>query len=297
MKTLDDDFPPLAQRAEFNPAGLELLRQPFPPHQISRLPKPTKAQTDEVKADFKKGIRCDECGGWHHPKVVHLDYVGHAALTDRLLNADPYWHWEPLAMENGLPVMDSNGGMWIRLTVCGVTRLGYGHAGDKSGGDAIKEVIGDALRNAAMRFGAALELWHKGDLHKPEMKVTEDGEIIEGDDSFKFAESKASEVRALMLKKDIEGAAKTLNTLGTNGDYDPEAKELVCRHLDSTIRSGIKAYDAITQAKTHEGLKLAVKAAPKHSIDMLIPFATKRKNELIAMGLPEPIVEPERAAA
>jgi hypothetical protein len=58
--------------------------------------------------------------------------------------------------------------MWIRLTVCGVTRLGYGHAGSKTGGDAIKEVIGDALRNAAMRFGAALDLWHKGDLHGEE---------------------------------------------------------------------------------------------------------------------------------
>jgi hypothetical protein len=45
------------------------------------------------------------------------------------------------------------------------TRLGYGHAGEKQGGDAIKELIGDALRNAAMRFGAALDLWHKGDLH------------------------------------------------------------------------------------------------------------------------------------
>ena len=30
---------------------------------------------------------------------------------------------------------------------------------------AMKERIGDALRNAAMRFGAALDLWHKGDLH------------------------------------------------------------------------------------------------------------------------------------
>jgi len=26
----------------------------------------------------------------------------------------------------------------------------------------MKELIGDALRNAAMRFGAALDLWHKG---------------------------------------------------------------------------------------------------------------------------------------
>ena len=129
--------------------GLALLRAPFPAHQISKLPKPTKAQTEAVKADFKAGIRCKICGAWHHPDVIHLDYVGHAALTDRLLDADNIWTWEPLAMSpDGLPVMDNMGGMWIRLTVCGVTRLGYGHAGEKQGGDAIKEVIGDALRNA-----------------------------------------------------------------------------------------------------------------------------------------------------
>lgn len=125
--------------------GLALLRTPFPANQISYLPK----------------------GG------IKLAYVGHAALTDRLLDADPMWAWEPLAMsDNGLPVMDDMGGMWIRLTVCGVTRLGYGHAGTKTGGDAIKEVIGDALRNAAMRFGAALDLWHKGDLHAHEEETS-----------------------------------------------------------------------------------------------------------------------------
>ena len=69
--------------------GLALLREPFPDHHVSKLPKPTKAQTDAIKADFKKGIRCKLCGAWHHPDVVHLDYVGHAALTDRLLDADP----------------------------------------------------------------------------------------------------------------------------------------------------------------------------------------------------------------
>ena len=146
--------------------GLDLLRAPFPANQISKLPKPTKAQTDAVRNDFKQGIRCEICGGWHHPKVVHLDYVGHAALTDRLLDADPHWNWEPVALtEKGTPATDENGGMWIKLTVCGVTRLGYGHPDGKKGGDAIKELIGDALRNAAMRFGAALDLWHKGDLH------------------------------------------------------------------------------------------------------------------------------------
>lgn len=119
--------------------ALKQLRVPFAPNQISYLPK----------------------GGG-----VKLAYVGHAALTDRLLDVDPGWTWEPLALgANGLPALDESGGLWIRLTVCGVTRLGYGDAGQKKGGDAMKERIGDAMRNAAMRFGAALDLWHKGDLH------------------------------------------------------------------------------------------------------------------------------------
>lgn len=157
------------------PTGLALLRQPFLPHQISKLPKPTKKQTDEVRADFKKGIRCKVCDSWHHPDVIHLDYVGHAAATDRLLEADPEWSWEPVALgPDGLPVLDRNGGLWIRLTVCGVTRLGYGDADGKTGGNAIKEAIGDAIRNAGMRFGMALDLWHKGDLHVDDDAPAED---------------------------------------------------------------------------------------------------------------------------
>ena len=150
--------------------GLELMREPFLENQIGKLPKPSKAQTAEVKADYKKGIRCKLCGQWHHPDVVHLNYVGHAALTDRLLDADPMWTWEPFAIsEDGLPAFDKTGGLWIKLTVCGHTRLGYGHAASseyKDIGGREKEVIGDALRNAAMRFGAALDLWHKGELHE-----------------------------------------------------------------------------------------------------------------------------------
>jgi hypothetical protein len=150
-------------------SGLDLLREPFPANLVSKLPKPTKQQTEAVKKDFKAGIRCKVCGAWHHPKVVHLDYVGHAALTDRLLDCDPEWNWEPMSTDsNGAPMIDDNGGIWIKLTVCGVTRIGYGHPDGKTGGNAIKETIGDALRNAAMRFGAALDLWHKGDLHPDE---------------------------------------------------------------------------------------------------------------------------------
>ena len=76
--------------------------------------------------------------------------------------------------EDGSPSLDKDGGMWIKLTVCGITRLGYGDAESKTGPNATKERIGDALRNAAMRFGAALDLWHKGELHaeEPEEPIT-----------------------------------------------------------------------------------------------------------------------------
>lgn len=152
-------------------AGLAKLREPFPPHLISKLPKETKAQA-EARKNNREGVTCDICGGWHHPRATHLDYVGHAALTDRLLDVDPCWSWEPVAFtQDGLPAFDHTGGLWIKLTVCGVTRLGYGHAAAKPNmdpGAREKEVIGDALRNAAMRFGAALDLWHKGDLHPEE---------------------------------------------------------------------------------------------------------------------------------
>jgi hypothetical protein len=148
--------------------ALTRLREEFKPHQISKLPKPTKAQTEALQKDYRCGTRCGLCGGWHHPDVIHLDYVGHAAATDRLLEVDPVWYWEPMALENGLPKLDKDGGLWGRLTVCGMTRIGYGSAGDKKGGDAIKELIGDLIRNAGMRFGMALTLWHKGELHSNE---------------------------------------------------------------------------------------------------------------------------------
>ena len=132
------------------PSDLQKLRAPFEPNQISYLPK----------------------GG------VQLAYVGHAALTDRLLSVDPLWAWEPVANDaRGLPLLDDSGGLWIRLTVCGVTRLGYGDAGAKIGCNAMKERIGDALRNAAMRFGAALDLWHKGELHAQEPELVSDEQV------------------------------------------------------------------------------------------------------------------------
>jgi hypothetical protein len=177
------------------------MRTPFPAHQISKLPKPTAQQTKEVKDDYKKGIRCGVCGGWHHPNVVHLDYVGHAALTDRLLDVDENWTWEAVAYDqNGLPALDKDGGLWIKLTVLGVTRLGYGEAQGKTGGDAMKERIGDALRNAAMRFGAALDLWHKGDLHLEEPAAAKEDVNAEYENACRIAISLAPPERVEAVK-------------------------------------------------------------------------------------------------
>ncbi len=161
------------------PTGLDLMRQPFEAHQIGKLPKESKKQREEREANRALGINCSICKGWHHKNAVHLDYVGHAATTDRLLDSDPQWNWEPVSWNpDGEPHFDNIGGLWIRLTVCGVTRLGYGNADKKPGADMgsrEKEVIGDAIRNAAMRFGAGLEMWHKGDLHGPDTPPDPDG--------------------------------------------------------------------------------------------------------------------------
>lgn len=148
-------------------AALAKLSAPFATEQISKLPKVTCGQCRDHKfkvCDKHDRRRCDDCQGNLTTAHIHLDYVGHADITLRLLEVDPLWTWEPLAFDaDGLPKFDQHGGMWIRLTVAGHTRLGYGDAQGKKGPNAVKEVIGDALRNAAMRFGAGTALWSKSD--------------------------------------------------------------------------------------------------------------------------------------
>lgn len=101
--------------------------------------------------------------------TIYLDYLGHAEVTRALIEADPEWSWEPMAVnEQGLPVYriyeDSYSNkmaeLWIKLSVLGSTIPGVGTCrADKP--DLPKELISDALRNAAMRRGVALSLWSK----------------------------------------------------------------------------------------------------------------------------------------
>lgn len=145
------------------------LRAEFPADRIGLLPKVTCRDCSDKRKQCTKHTpaKCRECQAWISSAHIHIDYAGHGAVTDRLLDVDPEWNWEPMAYDtNGLPLMTYNQQMepvslWIRLTVAGVTRPGVGSCPDGQF-DAEKVLLGDALRNAAMRFGVALDLWIKG---------------------------------------------------------------------------------------------------------------------------------------
>jgi hypothetical protein len=205
------------------------LRAPFPAEQVGKLPRITcfhcrdngKGTCDK----HPKKTKCSECDAYLSPGHIHLDYVGHAHVTQRLLEVDPGWTWEPVSYDAaGLPLI-TGGGMWIRLTVCGVTRLGYGDAGHKSGPNAVKEIIGDAIRNAGMRFGVSLELWTKerpdhDDTRKkpatPPQAATEAPAKPEA--TPKQLETVRAEMDAInsRVSADPHGAAKALDALSIN---------------------------------------------------------------------------------
>lgn len=142
----------------------------FPEDQVDKLPR-YAGKRNTPKNDRKRG-KCETCNGFHELPAVHLDYVGHAHLTRRLIEVDPYWTWRPMEVPQGDPTTK----MWGWITICGVTRPCFGDV-DPTKNDLEKEVIGDLIRNGAMRFGVALEHWEKGgDVHY----VNEDGKKYGG---------------------------------------------------------------------------------------------------------------------
>jgi hypothetical protein len=184
------------------PEQAAALRAPFPKTAISHLPK----------------------GG------TTLDYIGHAAVTQRLLEVDPNWNWEPVATdESGLPKFDDRGGLWLRLTICGVSRLGYGEPQGQDPYDKTKGSIGNAIRNAAMRFGVGLDLWSKDDITttapEPPKPVATDADLARWSEGIEGAQ-------------DV-GALENIRTAITQHHIDPEIRRTLAanwtaRHLELT---------------------------------------------------------------
>lgn len=150
------------------------LREKFETARIGLKPKitcPTCSKSQSKACDKHPKAKCNSlrgepgCGQWITPQHMHIEFVSHADVTDRLLAVDPEWTWEPVAFAaNGLPALTPDGGLWIRLTVAGVTRIGYGGADGKTGDDGVKEAVSDAIKVTAMRFGVALDLWRKSEV-------------------------------------------------------------------------------------------------------------------------------------
>jgi hypothetical protein len=113
------------------------LRAPFPPEQIGKLPATQKRPA--------------------------LDFVGHAAVTDRLNAVAPDWSY---TIDEFIPQGET---VWIRgtFTVGGVSRPEYGDGKDP------KEAIGNFIRRGAMRFGVALDLWSREELRKASAEPTD----------------------------------------------------------------------------------------------------------------------------
>lgn len=175
------------------------LSRPFRQDEIELLPKQLrKDDKDRFPCEEGPSLRHASkdghaCGGYH-AKSVHLHYAGHANITMRLNEAagPDGWSWTP-AFVDPTPLqaellrgavaagnadltrllfeqVATSGvfrggpdGMWISLTIRGVTKLGFADAAGKNGPNAWKELIGDGLRNAAMRFGVGTYLWAKSD--------------------------------------------------------------------------------------------------------------------------------------
>lgn len=139
------------------PEQVAMLRAPFAAEAIGKLPR----------------------GG------AELDFVGHAAVVDRLLAVDPGWSWEPFSVdEKGCPTIvwaqdRKEAWMWGKLTVCGVTRIECGTCSSTTF-DVPKQLISDFLRRAAMRFGVALDLWSRQELHG---STSEETAVLSAQDS------------------------------------------------------------------------------------------------------------------
>lgn len=189
-----------------------------------------------------------------------LDFVGHAEVTRILIEIDPLWTWEPCAWDEfGLPaygVKNNMAHMAGRLTLCGVTRFGVGSALETKP-DLYKELVSDFLRNAAMRFGVALNLWSKQewsdlDHHSPAQQAPAPKAKTD-DPSAKVSKTKIIEFakacgKAGLDHEKVAAAAGVELQQATNADLD-------------LLRAKFKEMKAEADSQDEQWVKAALKGA------------------------------------
>lgn len=158
-----------AAKPRINRRALRELREQFPARNIGKKPRVycwecnwASKQEAGATCQHHAAVWCPTCRSTVSNAHDHDDYVGHAEVTDRFLDADLTWNWRPMAFdERGLPALDDEGGMWMYLSIGGVERIGYG----KPGVGGKTELISNGLKNGGIRFGTALDQRAQTDLH------------------------------------------------------------------------------------------------------------------------------------
>jgi hypothetical protein len=230
-------------------ARLKQLRAPFPPEKICRKPK----------------------GG------VMLDYVGHADITERLLEVDPEWDWQPCRWQDGAPSFDRNKegkpvGLWIRLTVCGVTRLGYGSV-ESNVFDAEKQLIGDALRNAAMRFGMALDLWSKSEAASASAPPPVRSQRVE------------TQVRPAMRQEPVQEAASEETVMPFDGGSSDNQQDESGVFVDRLVAQfGGEEVQLPVYGRVINGVNITVPGDEKWAFMQTLPFGKHKGTTLRAVA-------------
>lgn len=148
-----------------------------PPRMIGKLPRGKRRGSPKgvCKPRSQGGDAPDDqdhfCGGWHTLPAIHLDYMGHADVTEALIRIDPEFTYTPGWNTTAGPLgpfaltdQRNPKNILLEMTLFGVTRPCVGTIeGDVN--DPLKELLSDGLRNGAMRFGIAVRLWSKADHH------------------------------------------------------------------------------------------------------------------------------------
>lgn len=145
----------------WTPEVARALAKPFDSQQVGKLPR---GGDDVPKGQWS---RCRECKQKTPPNHFHVDYIGHAVVTDRLNSVvgPAGWSWTLVTVER-----DQGGRLLAvvgEMTVLEHTKgpeIGTPAQTQREYGDALKSAISDYICRAAMRFGVALDLWAKQQL-------------------------------------------------------------------------------------------------------------------------------------
>lgn len=271
---------------------LDALKKPFPEECIGLKPEyagdwELDTATGQSYIPAENYQRCPVCGKVHALPAYHYRYVSHAYVTERLNEVDPYWTWTPMGIDSdGLPVI-KGGELWGYLTVCGITRIGVGDAEGRTNFNAIKEMIGDSIRNAAMRFGCGLHLWqHTGEddllyAELPTPKTTLDANCSNAGKSAKVAPQMLHDAPQDELSADCKESIEIEINRGST-----KAQGRLADLLEAIQSSGYEVCEAISEIEVEYGRpyhtfnKLEVEGALEY-LEGTYPDALKTDSEVI----------------